>query len=283
MKRGLDWYQREQRSVLEAIRAAGMTDRQAAIYNIVLDLIYDGGGETPDDPKHIASYLSNVGAAAARTTVQQLVDMGKLFRVGGFLHQKRAENQAKTRRNLSETRAEIGRKGGISSGFSRRESSKNSNLTEANASSNREAGKEKEKEKKEEEYARESDARFDRVLVAVGLNPKAILPAYWLPPAAQIHVDQWASDLGLTTSEIEAVARGTRNGRAPPNGPKALDREMARYAAAKAAPPLTPTLPSPAGEFANARRASPTRAEQRSIESTNNHLAGASRLPVRSG
>lgn len=146
MRRGLDWYKREQRAILESIRSARMTDRQAAIYNIILDLIYDGGGETPDDPKHISGYLSNVGTAAARATIQQLVDMGKVFRVGGNLHQKRAETEAKTRRKLSETRAEIGRKGGISSGNARTKSRENNDVAEANASSKREAEKEREKE-----------------------------------------------------------------------------------------------------------------------------------------
>lgn len=145
MKRGLDWYKREQRSILDAIRAARMTDRQAAIYNIVIDLIYEGGGETPDDPKHIASYLSNVGQASARTTIQQLIDMGKIFRIGDMLRQKRAETEAQTRSNLSVTRAETGRLGGISSGKKRRERRNINELSEANASSKTEAERREEK------------------------------------------------------------------------------------------------------------------------------------------
>lgn len=85
MRRGLEWYKREPRAFLDGIRAARMTERQAVIYGIVIDLIYDHGGETPDDPKHIASYLSDLGTAAVRHTIQQLVDMGKVFRVGDML------------------------------------------------------------------------------------------------------------------------------------------------------------------------------------------------------
>jgi hypothetical protein len=85
MKRGLDWYAREPRSFLDGVRAAKMTARQVVIYGIIIDLIYDGGGETPDDPKHIASYLSDMGAAAVRATVEQLIAMGKIYRVGTML------------------------------------------------------------------------------------------------------------------------------------------------------------------------------------------------------
>lgn len=80
-----------------------------------------------------------------------------------------------------------------------------------------------------------------RVLAAVGINPRGILPTYWLPPSALLHVERWR-DLGITDDEIEAVARGSRNGRSPPNGPKALDGAMARFAAEKSAPPLQPEV-----------------------------------------
>lgn len=143
MRRGLEWYKREPRAFLDGCRAARMTERQLAVYTIIIDLIYDHGGETPDDPKHIASYLSDVGAAGVRNTVQQLIDLGKLFRIGDMLHQKRAENEAKTREKLSENRAKVGRLGGVSSGNSRRASSEINALAEANASSKHEAEKEK--------------------------------------------------------------------------------------------------------------------------------------------
>jgi len=120
MRRGLEWYKREPRAFLDGCRAARLTERQFAVYTIIIDLIYDHGGETPDDPKHIASYLSDLGTAAVRNAVQQLVDMGKVFRVGDMPHQERAENQAQTREKLSETRANVGRLGGVSSGNSRR-------------------------------------------------------------------------------------------------------------------------------------------------------------------
>lgn len=158
MKRGLEWYKREPQAIRMAIMAARMTAAQAAIYNLVIDLIYEGGGETPNEPQHIAAHFSDIGTAKARTTISELIAMGKLFVVGSMLHEKRAENQAKTRRKLSETRAEIGRIGGVSSGVSRAKTNDNNDMSEANASSKHEAERERDRErdKKEKKEAREN-------------------------------------------------------------------------------------------------------------------------------
>ena len=200
MKRGLDWYPREQRAILDSIRAARMTARQAAIYNVIIDLIYDGAGETPDDPRHIASYLSDVGQAAARATIQQLVDMGKINRVGEMLHQKRAENVAKTRQNLRETRAETGRLGGISSGKTRRGLNENNDLGEASASSKTEAEKEKIREEEKEEPIGSSKKS--------GRKPEVPIPENWVPSDRNI-AD--AETRQFSAKEIEDEADRFRN------------------------------------------------------------------------
>lgn len=129
-KRGAEWYKREPRAFLEGVRR--LTEREVAVYAVVLDLIYDGGHETYDDPKHIASYFSDLGAAAVKKAVDKLVDAGKLIKNDGKLTNKRAKTQGKTREELAETRKKAGEKGGVSSGKSRRAVNENSNLTEAN-------------------------------------------------------------------------------------------------------------------------------------------------------
>ena len=144
MQRGLDWYKREPQAIIDAIRAAKMSTRQAAIYNLIIDLSYVGAGKTPDDPDYIAAHFSDVGAAAARNTINDLIAMGKLRSEDGFLIQKRCENEAETRKNLSKTRADAGRLGGVSSGFSRRQSNENNDLFEAHASSKHQAEKRRE-------------------------------------------------------------------------------------------------------------------------------------------
>lgn len=87
------------------------------------------------------------------------------------------------------------------------------------------------------------DRLHGAVMTAVGLN-MGQMPRYWMPPAACIHVWEWHSRLGLTPDQIIEVARNSRQRHPePPDGPKALDREMQRYAAMLAKEPMT--VPSP--------------------------------------
>lgn len=132
-ERGAQWYKREPRAFLEGVRR--LTEREIAVYAIVLDLIYDGGHQTLDDPKHIASYFSDIGVASVRRAIDALVEAGKLERDGEFLTNKRAKNEGKTRRELAETRKNSGHLGGVSSGKSRAKNNENNEMTEANASS----------------------------------------------------------------------------------------------------------------------------------------------------
>lgn len=195
MRRGLDWYKREPRAFLDGCRAARMTERQVAVYSVILDLIYDHGGETPDDAKHISSYFSDMGTAAARNAIQQLVDIGKIYRVGDMLHQKRAETEAKTRENLSETRAKAGRFGGISSGNSRRQHNENNDISEASASSKNEADIEKRREEDMGKPISPSDKP----------PAKARMPVGWM-----LSDEGWAyaRSQGIPDKVIEDEARG---------------------------------------------------------------------------
>jgi hypothetical protein len=170
-----------------------MTERQIAVYTVIIDLIYDHGGETPDDPKHISSYFADMGTASARNTIQQLVDMGKVYRIGDMLHQKRAENEAKTREKLSETRAKVGRLGGVSSGFSRRAGNDNNNISEASALSKHEA----EKEKIREEEKREAKASPKKAPFGSRLDADWFLPKAW---------GEWALGEGLDQGEVRLEA-----------------------------------------------------------------------------
>lgn len=232
MRRGLDWHRREQRAILDAILEAKMTDRQAAIYNIVLDLIYDGAGETPDDPKHIASYLSNVGAAAARTAIQQLVDMGKIYRVGSKLHQKRAETEAKAKRNLSEIRSEIGRLGGVSSGVSRSKSSNNNDLGEAIGSSKREAEKRREDKnggggaREISDFENRQQSHVELIVHAMGHRRKP-------KPEDHEEIEIWIG-LGVPITRHLEVVRGVMDARgdsaSPPSSIRYFRHAMQRYA-----------------------------------------------------
>ena len=86
---------------------------------------------------------------------------------------------------------------------------------------------------KEEEDARGRETGFDDffgdLLQALGFDADGALPAWWQGWPARQHVQRWIDDLGMSQERILAVARESRNAhRAPPDGPKALDRAMER-------------------------------------------------------
>lgn len=88
---------------------------------------------------------------------------------------------------------------------------------------------------KEEEdaQAREevSEELFGKLLRALGLDPEVHFPAWWQGSPPREHVRRWRDDLGLSEARILAVAADSRRAHpAPPDGPKALDRAMARAA-----------------------------------------------------
>ncbi|WP_050525669.1 helix-turn-helix domain-containing protein [Pseudorhodobacter aquimaris] len=88
---------------------------------------------------------------------------------------------------------------------------------------------------KEEEDAAAREADFDRffaeLLSALGFAANASLPAWWQGAPARTHVRRWIDVLGLSEGRIIEVATETRRDHPnPPDGPKALDRFMARAA-----------------------------------------------------
>ncbi len=146
MKTGLGWYKRKPTAFLGGVQ--GLTAPEIAVYAVVIELIYQHGGAIHNDPKWISGWIKDMGSSAARNTISALVARGKLFTTdAGEIHNKPAENELKTTENLSETRAEVGRKGGINSGKSRNESKEINAVAEAN----READKIREDKRRKEE------------------------------------------------------------------------------------------------------------------------------------
>lgn len=94
---GLEWYKREPQAYLKDVQ--GMTRNQHAVYSIILDLIYAHGGSVNNDPRWIAGWVSDMGAAAVRRTIQSLVEKGTLSIQGDQIMQKRASSQVKRREN----------------------------------------------------------------------------------------------------------------------------------------------------------------------------------------
>lgn len=104
-------------------------------------------------------------------------------------------------------------------------------------------------------HAREAGKPEDliwSILHAIGFDRGQTIPRYWMAPDAPLIVARWRTDLGLTEDEIQQVARqnAIQFGQ-PANGPKILTRHMQDFAAAKTAPPMSPTTtttPHPRGQ-----------------------------------
>lgn len=170
MRNGAEWYKREPVAFLGGVQ--GMTIRQIAVYTIVLDLIYEHGGSINNDPKWIAGWFSDMGSAAVRSTIAELVDLGKLEFEGEKLTQRRAKNEAKTRQKLRENREKTGQKGGVSSGFSRSAVKENKGLGEPKVGHLEKSRVEAAKAAVDAAPPSEADfTHRERLLIAMGIDP----------------------------------------------------------------------------------------------------------------
>ena len=110
-----------------------------------------------------------------------------------------------------------------------------------------------------------AESLWASVVHEAGIDRMPRMPTHWMPPAAELHVERWRTDLGLSETEVISVVRSCRaRFPEPPSGPKAFDRHMQVLAAQKAAPPLNPINgaanghaypPTAADRRADARRA----------------------------
>lgn len=111
------------------------------------------------------------------------------------------------------------------------------------------------------------DRLLSEILSTVGLK-EGRTTQYWMAPGAAIHVWRWHTDQHLTCPEIlEVVASShARHERSPPQGPKAFDGAIARFASIKFAPP--PELPDAIAPLKGATYATtPLRPDRRADES----------------
>lgn len=107
--RGLAWYKRDPIRFMDGVQ--GLGPDVIGAYAILLDLIYARGGETRRDDRHLSGILGcSVRKATALT--DHLIEVGKIEVDGDFITNSVAKTNAKSSRNLSETRANAGRKGG---------------------------------------------------------------------------------------------------------------------------------------------------------------------------
>jgi DNA-binding MarR family transcriptional regulator len=131
----------------------------------------------------------------------------------------------------------------------------------------------REQEEEEEEDER-ADARarferfFDELLRTVGHDPDVWLPGWWKGESAGEHVRGWIDRLGLSEEQIIETAQAWRRDiPEAPDGPKALDRAMAKAAEAAArrradaAKGVRPRIGGKAAKSAKADAPMPSREE----------------------
>lgn len=238
MKHGSEWYKRDPLAYLGGVQ--GLTIKQHAVYAVVLDLIYVHGGSINNDPAWIAGWISDMGAAAVRRTIESLVEMGKLTFEGNQITQKRAKNEAKTKEILRENQQEIGRKGGKKSAEIRAAAKENRELDEANASSENQPEKRRE-EKKGEGLDKSNPPPtaagglpvgfMEKLVDALGFDPHAELPPLWASKKGRDHVAAWLPVHG-EERVIDVARESRRKHPEPPSSPQALDHHLAKPPAA---------------------------------------------------
>ena len=138
---GLDWYKREPVAYLGDVQ--GLSAKAHAVYSVVIDLLYVHGGTINNDPKWIAGWISDMGAAAVRRALAELDADPRitLTVTEDAISQKRAKNEAKTKEKLRESARKSGEKGGKKSAENRAADKENSALAEATASDETQAEK----------------------------------------------------------------------------------------------------------------------------------------------
>tara|TARA_R110000751_G_scaffold240169_1_gene340802 strand:+ start:47 stop:865 length:819 start_codon:yes stop_codon:yes gene_type:complete len=115
MKSGMNWYKRNPVDYLGGVQ--GLTTKEHAVYSVVLDLIYQHGGEVNNDPSWIAGWIKDMGSSSVRNTILSLIEKGKLTENETKLTQKRAETEVKLNQNC-----------GKNTSFSDPKSNENNNL-----------------------------------------------------------------------------------------------------------------------------------------------------------
>jgi uncharacterized protein YdaU (DUF1376 family) len=103
---GLPYYKAYPRDFVEG--TIGMPFEIKCAYRVVIDLIYMQGGRLPDDARYISGHL---GCTIRKWKIirNELVSLGKLNVIDGFLANYRADNELEILRKLQEKQAENGR------------------------------------------------------------------------------------------------------------------------------------------------------------------------------
>ena len=211
---------------------------EEAAYLRIVNAIHKHKGPVPNIDKVLAG-MFRTSTRKSRSLIDALVKAEKIEIEDGLIFNERAVSDLVRRGFTSVSRAVQGSKGGRTRAENAAKALKEKQEAEAIASTR---GEER-REEKEEEYAGatfpdSADDFFMSVLHLLGIDRGQRIPTHWMPPAATIHVNGWLKL--LPEGEILECIRQTQlHFTEPPNGPKAFDAALQRYAIAKSTPTLT--------------------------------------------
>jgi hypothetical protein len=197
----------------------------------------------------VLSGLWRCNERKAKRILEELIEVGKLTIEGGLIVDEKAVHDASILRQSRVDKQLAGREGGIESGKSRRKALENNKTGEAPASTREEKARE-EKSINGGGDSASAPKRMtprERILEAIGVDPVSGLTgrggAQLGKQVDMIDAGKWVFDLGLSWDEIITEIRDvmSRKHDGPPSSFKFFDAPMRRLAAAKAAPPLTPS------------------------------------------
>lgn len=142
MSSSFEWHRHSHAKIL--VSYASLSAEQRGVGYTLLDLIYDRQGPLIENERVLAARM-NMGKAKFTRIRDELIALGKFFITeDGFLMNKYAEQELEKISNLSETRAKSGRKGGKSSGYTRKKSKQNNQSDDHLLKQNRSRGKDRE-------------------------------------------------------------------------------------------------------------------------------------------
>lgn len=100
------WYKRDPNAALTGMMALSLEERGA--YNTLLDLIYTHDGELGDDARFICGWL-RCDIRVWKRIRQRLLDLGKIYLVGGKLRNSRADDEVDAAQHRISNSARAGR------------------------------------------------------------------------------------------------------------------------------------------------------------------------------
>lgn len=110
MRQGQQWYRRYPHAFLDGVQ--GMGPELIGAYAVLIELIYARDGNTVRDDRHLAGVMGS-SIQKARWLTDKLIEKGKIVvSDDGVLSNPRANHQLQYKEEISEKRADAGRKGG---------------------------------------------------------------------------------------------------------------------------------------------------------------------------